>query len=39
MNATAAYREQEAERQQMPLKEFLKKRDSGHDEKRFPEQL
>jgi 2-(1,2-epoxy-1,2-dihydrophenyl)acetyl-CoA isomerase len=28
MNATAAYREQELERQQMPLKEFLKKRDS-----------
>ena len=25
MNATAAYREQEAERQQMPLKEFLRK--------------
>ena len=33
MNATAAYREQEAERQQMPLKDFLNKRDSGRDEK------
>jgi enoyl-CoA hydratase/carnithine racemase len=31
MNATAAYREQELERQQMPLKEFLTKRDSDHD--------
>jgi len=35
MNATAAYREQEVERQKMPLKEFLDKRDSGHDEKRL----
>jgi len=28
MNATAAYREQEAERRRMPLKEFLNKRDN-----------
>lgn len=32
MNATAAYREQELERQKVPLKEFLKKRDVS-DEK------
>ena len=32
MNATATYREQEEQRQQMPLKEFLRNRDSGHEE-------
>jgi enoyl-CoA hydratase len=31
MNATTAYREQEELRQSMPLKEFLGKRDSGHE--------
>jgi enoyl-CoA hydratase len=32
MNATAAYREQEEQRQSMPLKEFLRKRDGGREE-------
>jgi enoyl-CoA hydratase len=32
MNTTATYREQEEQRQQMPLKEFLRNRDSGHEE-------
>ncbi|MGA3214652.1 MAG: enoyl-CoA hydratase/isomerase family protein [Acidimicrobiales bacterium] len=32
MNATAAYREQEAQRQSMPLKEFLLKRDGAREE-------
>jgi hypothetical protein len=29
LNATAAYREQEEQRQEIPLKEFLRKRDAA----------
>jgi enoyl-CoA hydratase len=31
MNATSSYKEQEEQRQSMPLKEFLKRRDDGHE--------